>query len=86
MQLNGYAYSRLQEECENTEEEAKLRALAFFGLLAFLVNMDNWSDLEGLKGLKGSTSKEYLSIFQRTSAAQLVVHTQKLIRLCFQTG
>lgn len=83
MQLNGYAYSRLQEECENTEEEAKLRALAFFGLLAFLVNVDDWSELEGLKG---SSSKEYLSIFERTSTAKLVVHTQKLIRLCFQTG
>ena len=36
--------------CEKEEGEAQQRALAYFGLLAFLVNMHDWTPLEVEKG------------------------------------
>lgn len=81
MQLNGYAYSRIQQQLETKEEERTLRALSYFGLLAYLVNLNNWADLEGLRG---SAHTEYLSLFENTSTDTLVRFTQNLIKKFFE--
>lgn len=38
----------------------KAKAMAYFSLLAYLINVDNWLDLESLRG---SAHTEYMSLF-----------------------
>ena len=66
--------------CEKEEGEAQQRALAYFGLLAFLVNMHDWSPLEVEKG---ASQGNYWEVFEVGSVPNLLRLSQKLVRHYF---
>ena len=56
--------------------------MAYFGLIAFLVNMDDWTTFDGYFNIKHS---HYLDVFEKKDAKTLVPLTQKLIKQYFKT-
>lgn len=55
--------------------------MAYYSILAYLINVDLWTDLEVLRG---SAHTEYLSLFESTSTDILVKFTQNIIKKFFE--
>jgi hypothetical protein len=66
---------------EINDDPVKLKAMAYYSILAYLINVDLWTDLEALRG---SAHTEYLSLFESTSTDILVKFTQNIIKKFFE--
>jgi hypothetical protein len=74
----------VKESCEKTEKLEVVKAVAYFGFAAILVNINEWRELNKIfMPKKGQT---YLEVFESNSPEHLVKLSQELINKYFKTG
>jgi DNA-directed RNA polymerase subunit F len=73
----------LKETCEKGERAESAKALAYFGVAAIIVNVNDWTELSKVFELRRGQS--YLEAFESCSPEVLLKLSQELIMKYFKT-